>query len=481
MTPVAGATALAARCARCRAQLAAAGQEHVLRWWPQLEAAERELLLADIESVPWAEVAPLVATHVLRRPEVRAPRHLEPAPVHPATPDRARAEAYRAAARRGHELLREGRVAAFTVAGGQGTRLGVNGPKGAVAVTPLRHKSLFQLFAESILAARRRCGAALPWYVMTSSANHQATADFLRRHEHFGLPEGDVILFQQGMLPAFGFDGRVLMESRSRLALAPDGHGGSLKALSASGALADMGRRGIEVISYFQVDNPLVKPLDPLFIGLHAGAGSEMSTKVTPKADDFERVGNICRDGERLVVIEYTDFPPELATARTPEGRRRFDVGNLALHLLDVSFVERLAGGRFRLPYNRAEKKVPCIDGTGARMEPATPNGVKLEAFVFDALPLARNALLLEIDRGEEFSPVKNATGVDSLETSQRDQVRRAARWLEAAGVSVPRRPDGEPDALLEISPLLASDAAELRERLREPPRVPRGGRVYLE
>ncbi|MHC4698923.1 MAG: UTP--glucose-1-phosphate uridylyltransferase, partial [Planctomycetota bacterium] len=185
-----------------------------------------------------------------------------------------------------------------------GTRLGFDVPKGAIAVSPVRDKTLFQLFAETIGAANRRYGLHIPWYIMTSPANHEQTTGFLKDNEFFGLRECDMTLFSQAVLPVFDFDGRILLQDKHRVTLAPDGHGGSLKALVTSGALEDMRSRGVEIISYFQVDNPLVKPLDPLFLGLHAKTGSEMSSKVTPKADDFERVGNLCLVDGRLTVIE---------------------------------------------------------------------------------------------------------------------------------------------------------------------------------
>ncbi len=348
-------------------------------------------------------------------------------------------------------------------------------------VTPVGGKTLFQLFAETVLAAGRRYGALIPWYVMTSPANHDETFGFLARHDFFGLPRGDVFVFPQGMLPVFDFAGRLLLEDKHRLALAPDGHGGALKALLRSGALADMQARGVEIISHFQVDNPLVKPFDPLFIGLHVLTQSEMSTKVARKADDLERVGNVClRDG-RLTVIEYSEFPETHARARNAEGGRRFDAGNLAIHLLDVGFVQRITSRSFELPYRRAEKVVPFINDNGSLVSPITTNAVKLETFIFDVLPLATNPLVLEVDRAEEFSPAKNLTGVDSLESAKRDQVRRACRWLEAAGVKVPRDPDGEPDVTVEISPLFALQAEDVVAKPDRLPPLEPGAAIYIE
>ncbi|MHC4609728.1 MAG: UTP--glucose-1-phosphate uridylyltransferase [Planctomycetota bacterium] len=468
------------RYRRCADLLAARRQDHVLRWWDDLGASSREHLLSQIDSIPWSHLDPLVESHVRNKPEDPAPANLDPPVVYPCQPEAGEVASYRDATVLGDELIRAGKVAAFTVAGGQGTRLGFEGPKGAVTISPVREKTLFQLFAETVVAVRKRYGVAIRWYIMTNPVNHRQTVRFLEGHDFFGLPSQDVVLFSQGMLPSFDFEGNILLEDKHRLALAPDGHGGSLKALVASGSLEDMASRGIEIISYFQVDNPLVKPFDPLFIGLHAQTGSEMSAKVTAKADDFERVGNVCLQDGRVVVIEYSNFPEELARAKNPDGSRRFNVGSLAIHLLDAGFVDRIIAQQFDLPYRRAEKIMTCLDENGFQRTPPSPNAIKLETFVFDALPLAKNPLLLEVDRAEEFSPVKNAKGVDSVESAIRDQIRRAARWLEAAGVTIPRRPDGEPNVTVEIAPAYALAADDVKRRVTRPPTLHQGETIYI-
>ncbi len=465
---------------RAHTQLAGRGQDHVLRWWGDLDSGQREELLADFESIPWSTIAAVMDTHIRHAPIHATHANLKPASVFPANPGADRVREYDEARADGIELLRAGKVAAFTVAGGQGTRLGVSGPKGMVPVTPVKNKALFQLFAEMIVAARRRYHTVIPWYIMTSPANHNATHQFFSDHAYFGLRGEDVILFPQGTLPAFDFSGRLLMDAKHRLSLAPDGHGGSLKALIQSGALADMRNRGVTTISYFQVDNPLVKPFDPLFLGLHARTQSEMSTKVARKAHDLEKVGNLCVENGQVKVIEYSEMPEELAKQKNADGSRKFDAANLACHLLEVDFVERVAGQPSGLPLRRAEKAIPCIDENGHRVQPVKPNAVKLETFVFDVLPLAQNPLLLEVERQEEFSPVKNAAGPDSLETSHRDQIERACRWLEKAGIPLPRRPDRSCGVTVEISPLFAFDADELTNKAREIPPLVEGAAVYL-
>jgi len=281
-------------------------------------------------------------------------------------------------------------------------------------------------------------------------------------------------------MPAFAPDGQLLMGARDSLALSPDGHGGSLRALGKSGALADMRRRGVEHLSYFQVDNPLVHCIDELFLGLHDLTGSEMSSKTIPKAGPLEKVGNFVIGDGRLQVIEYSDLPEALARQTNPDSSLRFNAGSIAIHALRVSFIERLTGGgKLLLPWHRALKKVPCVDDAGNLVKPQHPNAVKLEQFVFDAIPLARHAIVYATERAEEFSPVKNAEGVDSPATCRRDQLRRAVRWLRQAGVTTDLR-DGEPDAVLEISGLFANDAEQLSTRTIGARRITSGQSVYF-
>ena len=472
-----------ARYARHQQRLARSSQAQVLRFWDQLDSAERTALLDDLDAVDLDLVDGLIDSHVRGEASQAVPDAIEPPEVFPVEPDINRVGRYADALKRGVSFIRTGKVAALTVAGGQGTRLGFDGPKGAYAISPVKGKSLFELFAEGIAGMQARTGGCIPWYIMTSPGNHDATCAFFDQHNYFGLDRDTVMLFRQGVMPALTRTGEMLLDQPHRLALSPDGHGGTLRALAATGALADMATRGVEFISYFQVDNPLVKPIDPLFIGLVQLEGAEMGAKVIPKNDDFEKVGIVAQVAGSTRVIEYTDLPDALATARDEQGRRRYDAGNIAVHVFRRGFVERLTGSTdgVALPWHRAVKKVPFVDDAGVRVEPDEPNAIKLETFVFDALPLAKKAVVLETRRAEEFSPVKNAAGTDSAETSRRDMIRRAADWLENSGGVVPRRPDGEPDAIIEVSPLLALDATHLRERLGERPTVERGASLYLE
>jgi UDP-N-acetylglucosamine/UDP-N-acetylgalactosamine diphosphorylase len=459
------------------------GQSHLLVFYDELSDRQRTMLLEQLAAIDFDQMDDLIARYAKRGPVQELKDRIQPPPIVPAKPASAGEQAeHQAARKRGQELLAAGKVAALVVAGGQGTRLGFEGPKGCLEATPVAHKPLLRLFAEQILAASQRYQVTIPWYVMTSQNNDVATRAFFRQNRHFGFSPDDVFFFVQGTMPAIGFDGRLLLADKGSLALSPDGHGGCLTALRRSGALEDLARRGIELISYFQVDNPLVHCIDPLFLGLHALREAEMSAKALPKRDPMERVGNFCLLDGKVTVIEYSDVPEDLALATTDDGRLKFSAGSIAIHVLSRSFIERLTtGGKLPLPYHRAEKAIPCIDDHGHLVKPDKPNAVKLELFVFDALPLARQTVILEIDRREEFSPIKNASGEDSLPSSLHDQVRRAAAWLEQAGVAVPRDADGQVAAAIEISPLFADSAEELKAKLEaKKPTIVAGQNLYL-
>lgn len=461
-------------------KLGSIGQEQILRFYGELDAAGQRRLLSQLETLDLDYIAELTEQQVRQKAVLPLPKDIKPIIPLPRTPQTAeQKKLYAEAEARGQELLKAGKVGAFLVAGGQGTRLGYDGPKGEYPVTPIQNKPLFQVFAEHLLARRRDAGKVVPWYIMTSEVNDAATRAFFVKHDYFSYDRSAVFFIQQGMMPAFSTDGKLLLGEKSSLALSPDGHGGSLRAIHRSGALADMKKRGVEHLSYFQVDNPIVYCIDPLFIGLHDLTGSEMSSKTIGKAGPLEKVGNFCFADGRLQVIEYSDLPEELARQTNPDGSLKFNAGSIAIHALRVSFIERLnAGGQLRLPWHRAEKKVGCVDEHGQAIKPEKPNAVKLEQFVFDAIQLAENPLVYTTDRAEEFSPVKNAQGDDSPATSKRDQIRRHARWLQQAGVQVPMK-DGEPDCILEISPLFALSAEQLSTR-KLPAQIKTGETVYL-
>jgi len=457
------------------------GQGHLFGSWDDLNAAQKQNLLGQIEQLDLEKIDEWVRKYVKNLASTILPDQFGPAPSYTPVPaDKHLHDKYTSARNLGRKLISQGKAAAFVVAGGQGTRLGFDGPKGDFKISPVKNKTLFQVFAETIAAASKKYGAGLAWYVMTSPLNYEQTLDIFRSNGYYGLNKKDVFIFRQGTLPNFDLKGRILLSDKDAIASSPDGHGGSLRALYNSGAIADMKRRGVEFISYWQVDNPLVNLFDPLFIGLHALDKAEMSSKAVVKTGPFEKVGNFCLVDGKVTVIEYSDLPDELARKTNPDGSLVFGLGSIGIHIISVAFVERLNAHGFALPLHRAVKKIQHIDEKGNHIDPTEPNGIKLESFVFDALPLASKSIILQTIRSEEFAPTKNSTGIDSAETTRQMMVARAATWLDSVGIPVPRKSDGSADCLIEIAPSFALTREDLKGKLDRVPQIRPGDTVCL-
>lgn len=447
-----------------RAQLISLGQDHAWEHCASLKGDERAKFESALNALDFdsLEAAICMSSNAKACEEDTSP--LKP-PPYIATPGSGGDErAWEEASALGESLLSSGKVAALTVAGGQGTRLGLSGPKGCFGVTPVRQKSLFQLFSEKIIAAQKCYKSRFYWLIMTSQANSEQTTQFFHDNDFFGLEEEQVIFFEQGLFPSVDFEGKLILEAPGRLAMSPDGHGGTFDALAKSGSLGRLRAAGVEILSYFQVDNPLVCVLDPAFIGFHKKHGSSMSSKMVVKEDPSEKVGLFCEQGGVLGVAEYSDIPKNLAAERDATGGLTLRAGNIAVHLVDCDFAARIAEVH-ALPFHCARKAIPYLAENGQTIRPEAPNGTKFEKFIFDSLKFAQNPLILEAIRGDEFSPVKNTQGADSPDTSMRDQSLVFAGWFEAAGVSVPRNEAGEPLYRLEISPLFANDLGTFLER----------------
>ncbi|MDQ7063421.1 MAG: UDPGP type 1 family protein [candidate division KSB1 bacterium] len=449
-------------------------QEHIFAYWDRLSEQQKDALLQQIQQIDFDLLHELYQTIAANKKAA----DLTFEPVQPIPLPRAEAQKQEAQemAAVGEQILREGKIGAILVAGGQGTRLGFDGPKGIFPIGPVSQKSLFQLHAEKLLAIRRRYETRVPWYIMTSESNHAATVNFFEDHHYFSLPKEDVFFFVQGMMPALNEQGKLIMDRPDHVFMSPDGHGGIFAALKNSGALEDMRNRGIEYLFYFQVDNVLVKICDPVFLGYHIHQQADMSAKVVSKRDPFEKVGVVGRINGKLGVIEYSDMSDDDKLARDEHGNLLYNAGSIAIHVLSRNFIEKICGNDINLPWHIAHKKVPYIDAQGQTIQPARPNGYKFERFIFDALNYAERAVVLEVDRAEEFSPVKNADGDDSPATARRDMTRLFASWLRAADFPLPENVDG---MRLEISPLFALDRDEFLNKIEGKLRIPTA--FYLE
>lgn len=435
-------------------------QEHAVAGWDRLDAATRSALIGQLAGVDFELLDDLYDGR--DKPQGLPPLdQIQPVPmvdgdaVSSATADL------------GHAALAAGEVAVLLVAGGQGTRLGFNQPKGLFKIGPVSNKSLFEIHADKVFALSRRYGKPVPLLVMTSPITHAETEAYFRDMKFFGLAASQVYFFQQGTMPALTLaDGKLIMEKTGVVFSSPNGHGGTLTAAAESGLLDELAARGVKHIFYFQVDNPLVRLADPAFLGEHIRVKSDVSSRAIEKAYPKEKMGVLAVVSGKCGIIEYSDMPDELTHALAPDGKLLHRAGSPAIHIFDVGFLKRITQGETRLPFHYARKKVEYTDAAGKPVTPAKENALKFELFIFDALPLAERWLVVESRREAEFAPVKNATGVDSPETCRQAMSNLAAEWLAKTGAVVPRDEQGNTAVPLEVSPRFALDAAEFAARV---------------
>jgi len=454
-----------------------AGQEHIFKWWEELNDEQRKNLLRQVDQIDFrllSELARKVTT--AKKAVLGDVRPMEVTRL-PRTPEEHRY--FESLARRGETLLRQGKVAIVTVAGGQGSRMGLSVPKGTLPIGPVTGKPIFQFLAEKVSALRTRYQTLLPWFIMVSEATEEATKEFFRKHQNFGLARGSVRFFRQGSLPALDFRGRLILERKDRIFVSPNGHGGILEAMEREGVIEELQSAGIEYLFYFQVDNPAVKVADPVLIGLCESSKADISSKVIWKQSPYERLGVFVRIDGKPRVIEYSELPAEIAEKRDASGALLFGAGSIAVHVFRVGFLARLIEEGVRLEFHVARKAVPYIDRSGKRIFPTEPNAYKFERFIFDVLEYTDRLVLLETSRKEEFCPVKEREGAASLENARRRLSAIFADWLAACNIGVPRDENGMPKANIEISPLFALDMEELRARIK--PGVTVTGDICLE
>ncbi|ORY39696.1 nucleotide-diphospho-sugar transferase [Neocallimastix californiae] len=367
----------------------------------------------------------------------------------------------------GLKAIAEGTVAVILMAGGQGTRLGSSAPKGCYDINLPSKKSLFQLqgerirrlqvIAEQYRAPENTNEVIIPWYVMTSGPTRPATEAFFAKHRYFGLKKENVIFFEQGTLPAFTNEGKIFLESKSSVSVAPDGNGGIYAALRKEGH-----------IHAYCVDNCLCRVADPIFLGYSIASKADCGVKVIPKTQPEEPVGVVCLRNKKFNVVEYSEIDKALSEQRDEDGKLSFRAANIANHYYTTEFLKSVESFESELDYHIAKKKIKHVTiPEGEFVAPTSSNGMKMELFVFDVFPFVKNMAVLEVDRKDEFSPLKNApgTGVDCPETSRADILKQYVRFVEAAGGKVVK---GETDTSdvpsLEISPLVTYAGEGLEE-----------------
>jgi UDP-N-acetylglucosamine/UDP-N-acetylgalactosamine diphosphorylase len=455
-------------------RLRPAGQEHLLSFWDRLDAAQRQNLAQQIADVDLELLTRLRG----QRSDSAADDKSQFAALaaHAQSPPAIRLDGKgpftrQQAVARGEAALRAGEVGMILVAGGLGTRLGFDKPKGMFEIGPLSRRCLFEVIIDQLRAVSRRYGSPIPLYLMTSPATDAATREFLAEHGNFGLAASELKIFCQATM--WALDDRwekILLEAPDSLFLGPDGHGGMLQAFVKNSCLADVRSRGIKHVFYGQVDNPILTVCEPYLIGCHLLAGSQMTTQAARKRDPLERVGNVVSVDGRVHIIEYSDLPEEAARQTNADGSLKLWAGNLAVHIFDVDFLAAAADDPDALPFHIARKKVPYLDASGRRVEPEGPNAIRFERFIFDLLPRAENALVVEADPAEAFAPVKNADGEksDTKATAQAAMIAQHRRWLQDAGMQVAE------GVTVEINPLWALDPPEIARRLKPGTRIER-------
>ncbi|MFH0975916.1 MAG: UTP--glucose-1-phosphate uridylyltransferase [Spirochaetota bacterium] len=442
-------------------------QEQVFHYWDQLNSNDKQNLILELNDVDFDLMNKLYAQKsALSVGNV----DFEPAPYIPLFGGGTDADSFIKAVKKGMEYISHGRTAVLLVAGGQGTRLGFDGPKGMLPISPVKNKSLFQIHAEKLLFYSKKYKIAMPWLIMTSKENHSDTVGYFKNNKYFGLNPENVFFFSQKMIPSLDLSGKLLLKTQSSLCLNPDGHGGTLTALSSSGILDELSRRKIDVISYFQIDNPLVNIVDPLFIGFHVLNGSDVSSKGVMKTDPGEKVGVFVKfNNGKTGIVEYSDLPQGKQTETDNNGNLKFCMGSIAIHVFNTKYIESIISGSISsLQYHTAQKKIKAlVNGKDKDVD-----SLKYEKFIFDTLSLTDKNTILETRREEEFAPVKNANGVDSPDTAKKLMSNLHRKWLIEKKITIP-----ENVKVIEISPLLAVEAGDLPKNLT----LPETEKVYLE
>ena len=317
----------------------------------------------------------------------------------------------------GLKAIREGKVGAVLLAGGQGTRLGLDRPKGTLNIGVAKELYLFEQLLRNLMDVTDEAGVYVPLYIMTSNINNADTTAFFEEHDYFGYPKDYVKFFVQEMVPACDYEGRIYMESQTEVAMSPNGNGGWFSSMVNAGLLSDIKERGIEWINVFAVDNCLQRIADPMFVGATIAYGCESGAKVVRKAAPDERVGVLCTEDGKPSIAEYYEMTEEMATARKENGDLKYGFGVILNHLFPEKKLAQLPDAR--MPIHVVEKKIPYMDVDGTFVKPEQPNGYKFETLVLDMVHMMDDCIPYEVVREREFAPIKNLHGVDSLDSAR--------------------------------------------------------------
>ena len=385
------------------------GQEHIIEAYEKLDGAGREKLAAQVERIDWSIV------DMAKQEETAQERgKLEPLSALEVSEIEKNRAKYEAA---GLDAVRAGRVGAVLLAGGQGTRLGSDGPKGKYNIGLTKDMYIFERLICNLMEVTDKAGCFVPLYVMTSDKNNDETIAFFEEKDYFGYPRDFVKFFKQEMAPSVDFDGKLYMEAADSLSLSPNGNGGWFYSMAVTGVLKDVKARGVEWLNIFAVDKGRQRIADPVFVGATIDSGCVSGAKVVRKADPQEKIGVLCLEDGRPSIVEYYEMTDEIINSREANGELSYNFGVILNYLFRVDQLEKIMNDR--MPVHVVEKKIPYINGSGALIKPESPNGYKFELLVLDMIHMFENCLSYEVVRDHEFAPIKNKTGVDSVESAR--------------------------------------------------------------
>ena len=382
------------------------GQEHVLKYYAELPDEQRNTLIEQIDRTDFTVIGQAAETG--KRGTI--------APIKAMTiPEidmgRERFE------RIGMEAVKAGKLGAVLLAGGMGTRLGSYAPKGMYDIGISKPVYIFQRLIENLMKVVEKAGNYIQLFVMTSEKNHDATVGFFKEHDYFGYDKDYIAFFKQDMAPAADFDGKVYMEAKDSIATSPNGNGGWFLSMKKSGLLELVEKRGIEWLNVFAVDNVLQSIADPVFAGALLEGGYSVGSKVIRKVNPQEKVGVMCTEDGRPSIVEYIELTEDMLTQRDENGEYAYNFGVILNYLFRVDKLVNLL--ERKLPYHKSAKKIPYINEAGELVKPEEPNGYKYEQFILDMIQMLDSCLPFEVVRGKEFAPIKNKTGVDSVESAR--------------------------------------------------------------
>lgn len=386
-------------------------QLHLLKYYNELTPDRQASLLEQISTIDWNLI------HMAgQKPasDEKAGKQIEPLGAMELTEIEKRHGEFEAI---GLEALRAQKTGAVLLAGGQGTRLGFDKPKGMFNIGVTRLLYIFECLINNLMDVVKQAGTWIPLYIMTSRKNHEETTSFFREHNYFGYNPEEIRFFQQDMAPSVGYDGKVLLEAKDRISMSPNGNGGWFSSLCRAGYLKEMQERGIEWLSVFSVDNVLQRINDPVYVGAVISSGCDCGGKVVRKASPDERVGVLCKESGKPAIVEYYEMTDDMRSLRDENGNLLYNFGVTLNYLFRLKRLEEIR--EKKLPVHIVEKKIPYIDENGNEVKPEAPNGYKFEDLVLDMIHMMDSCLPYEIVREKEFAPVKNREGVDSVDTAR--------------------------------------------------------------